>query len=69
MGNWGGGGVSDEEMSARSDRVEYVLVSRGLESLPQRVYDEIEASGDFETIFDRDAVVLLRRLDCGPTGR
>jgi hypothetical protein len=58
--NWGGRptGTAMPDIEAR---VQYVLVSRGADARSQLVLQRVLDSGDFESIFDREGLRLLKR--------
>ena len=59
--NWGSGHNLGKSLPERVARVQYVLVSHVLDLRSQKVLDLVIASGDFQTVFDRDNVLLLKR--------
>ncbi len=63
--NWGSGHNIGQTLPERVASVEYVLVSRTLNPRSQSVLNLIMESGHFETAFDRDGVLLLKRSQPG----
>jgi len=59
--NWEDGRSTDRTLSDRAEEVEYVLVLR--ESKPQvkETLDRLMKSGNYQTVLDREGVVLLAR--------
>ena len=65
--NWNGRKTGGS-LPDRTARVEYVLVSLGMDDPSQQVYEMILESGKFDTVFDREGVILLKRSDQQPIG-
>jgi uncharacterized membrane protein len=60
--NWGSDAGNGQELPERVARVEYVLASSGAESRSRDVLERIMESGEFATIFEREGILVLKRV-------